>query len=193
MSMELAPVQPAVPATTPRSLLDVKRVFTLLWFFAGIGICSLAIPACARALSVGPEGGGARLALETFGTGLFVAGASTLFGSSIGFLFGVPHQARRKGSPDIGAPVSPNTNLEHVSDWLTKVLIGASVTQLDTIVAFYRDLATAVGPAFADSDLGAVIGGALVLHYFVMGLFQGFLIASLWMPGAFARAHHLQP
>lgn len=63
-------------------------------------------------------------------------------GGALGFLFGVP---RYKSAPDSQAVASmagttqqaiafiPNTNLEQISDWLTKIIVGATLVQLEPI------------------------------------------------------------
>ena len=76
---------------------------------------------------------------------LFVFGAaSVVLGGLPGFLFGVPRTATAIYDMGHGAASSnseptvtpgrtlPNTNLEQVSDWLTKVLVGVTLGQLET-------------------------------------------------------------
>ena len=95
--------------------------------------------------------------------GSLLCGAAALTGVLLGFLFGIPRtqqagsnraptpptdagplrQARTKppqpvetGSQTAQPPsVShhPNTNLEEISDWLTKILVGVGLTQIDAI------------------------------------------------------------
>jgi CheY-like chemotaxis protein len=121
-------------------------------------------------------------------TGLLVGGASLAVGSLIGFLFGLPltRQAGRESSGTEGetqddekrpgTPYPPNTNLEQISDWLTKILVGVGLTQLGGIAGSLRgmgeDLAPALG-SFPSSDMFAV--GILV--YFLV---CGFLVSFLW-------------
>jgi len=119
------------------------------------------------------------------GVGFFVAGGATLVGSALGFLFGVPTYS---GENREDASYSPNTNLERVSSWLTQVLIGATLVQASELLATFTRLARYVGPAFGDSPAGPTIAGALIIHYLLVGFFQGFLLAYLWLPHAFARS-----
>jgi hypothetical protein len=55
-------------------------------------------------------------------------GAFTVMGFVLGFLFGVP----RVQTPDDNSksPLQANTNLEQISDWLTKLLTGAALASL---------------------------------------------------------------
>lgn len=50
----------------------------------------------------------------------------------MGFVFGIP-RINTTDAVVIGRPprlVRPNSNLEQISDWLTKILVGVSLTQL---------------------------------------------------------------
>jgi hypothetical protein len=51
------------------------------------------------------------------------------------------------------------------------------------------------GPAFGPAPSGEVIAVAIIIHYALVGFFNGFLLAYLWLPGAFIRATsaRLQP
>src|ERR1700752_5259263 len=67
---------------------DVNRVIFLLWLMIIIGLASLGIPAGVQFVQGDSAG-----ALIVVGSGFFLAGASTLVGSAIGFLFGVPRRS----------------------------------------------------------------------------------------------------
>ena len=73
-------------------------------------------------------------------------------GGTVGFLFGIPRATAQPATPsaartqDAGKAESklrssdrdteggrPNTNLEEVSDWLTKILVGLTLVNLSTI------------------------------------------------------------
>jgi hypothetical protein len=68
--------------------------------------------------------------------GLAVASAAEVSGALLGFLFGIPrvlaadqsrnHDSRRNQMSDA---IIANTNLEQISDWLTKILVGVGLTQ----------------------------------------------------------------
>lgn len=69
---------------------------------------------------------------------IFLAAAPLALGGIAGFLFGIP-KTLQNGDYQGGDKSEPkhrwqaNTNLEQVSDWLTKILIGVGLTQLQTI------------------------------------------------------------
>ena len=168
---------------------DVNRVIFLLWLMIIIGLASLGIPAGVQFVQGDSAG-----ALIVVGSGFFLAGASTLVGSAIGFLFGVPRRSDNR--PEEGlrtraqreSEYRPNTNLEQISDWLTKMIVGIGLTQFPEAIALLKSFGVTAGPAFGKSPFGEIIAISLVVHYLLVGFFQGFLLAYLWLPGAFARA-----
>jgi hypothetical protein len=169
---------------------DVESVIALLWLISGIGLASLFLPAGAKALQDDWSG-----ALIVVGSGLFLAGGAVLVGAFVGFLFGVPRrresdESRRTNGNSTGQSEGyrPNTNLEQISDWLTKIIVGVGLTQIPAIVQFFEAVGTNAGPAFGQSPAGEVIAISIVVHYLFVGFFQGFLLAYLWLPGAFVRA-----
>jgi hypothetical protein len=74
------------------------------------------------------------LVFAKLSVGLLAAFAASAVGGMIGFLFGVP-----KGPSDSndqqrsGFYYRPNTNLEQVSDWLTKIIVGVGLIQFRAI------------------------------------------------------------
>jgi hypothetical protein len=85
-----------------------------------------------------------------------IAGASFAFGSSIGFLFGIPRVEKLKasanesnGTGQISAPgyYKDNTNLEEISDWLTKIILGLTLVELKPILSRLHYAAVSGGRA----------------------------------------------
>ncbi len=165
---------------------DVGRVILMLWFFSSIGLVCLIFPALAKFIENDFSGG-----YTVIGVGLFVAGASTLFGAVIGFLFGVPRK-NLKAETNAGSSnrsYTPNTNLEQISDWLTKIIVGVGLTQIPEILALFERIGEYVGPSLGEAPVGPTIAIAITVHYILVGFVQGFLLAYLWLPGAFKRAN----
>jgi hypothetical protein len=124
--------------------------------------------------------------------GLFVAGAATAFGSMLGFLFGVPKASGpgdndRRDSGDAQSYV-PNTNLETISDWLTKVIVGAGLVQAREIAQWIDQIGQVAGNAMGGTEFMRVVATSLLVHNVLMGFFQGFLVAYMYLPKAFAAA-----
>jgi hypothetical protein len=60
-----------------------------------------------------------------FAMGNFLIITSALFvaGCILGFLFGIPKVLKESSSSTVGS-FSDNANLEEISDWLTKIIVG---------------------------------------------------------------------
>ena len=99
---------------------------------------------------------GRALGVRVLAMSLLMASACTVSGWLLGLLFGIPRSLARPSSTvapsaqdnAAGADVSKrnatsraNTNLEDISDWLTKTIVGVGLTQLYTIPKFLGDLA----------------------------------------------------
>ena len=75
-----------------------------------------------------------------------IVAASGGVGSLLGFIFGVPSANTTTRDPanptdDPGAYGIANSNLAQVSDWLTRILIGAGLVQLAALPGAFRGLA----------------------------------------------------
>ncbi|MEU1421537.1 hypothetical protein [Kitasatospora sp. NPDC005751] len=124
---------------------------------------------------------------QALGGGLVVTGASAVLGGALGFLFGVP---RARGGP-AGEPhgsYAPNTNLEQVSDWLTKVLLGVGLTQLGSLGERLHQLGAALAPALGGGEGAAPFAAALVLYFLVLGFLTGWLVTRLALPRVLSGA-----
>ena len=166
---------------------SVLRLLAFVWGMIGFGLFSLLVPATARAIE-----GSYGQALTIIGVGLFLAGAATAFGSMVGFLFGVPKASPRSGHNGGRNPGEdeyvPNTNLETISDWLTKVIVGAGLVQAREIALWVDQIGQIAGSAMGGSEFMRVVATSLVVHNVLMGFFQGFLVAYMYLPKAFAAA-----
>ena len=160
-------------------ITDAERVLRAFIGFTVVGFSCLLL-LCIPAAGFGPVSVGALL-----------AGASTVVGGLFGFLFGIPRSGAtvREG----GGAYRPNTNLEQLSDWLTKILVGVGLTQIQDLSESFVWLVERAGPAVADGDLGNVAAGAVMVLYTVCGFVAGYLLTRLYLTGAFQRAdgaHH---
>jgi hypothetical protein len=120
--------------------------------------------------------------LQILGLSLTVALASLLVGGLLGFLFGIP---RSKQAQNISPGASPqakyadNTNLEDISDWLTKIIVGVSLIQFNTIQKYFDTICNNLSAAYKpglDSKLAYAYSGALIAFF----LLAGFLAVYLW-------------
>lgn len=119
-------------------------------------------------------------------------------GFLIGFLFGIPKvlQATETGSARGPTPVNPqyrvNTNLEQISDWLTKIIVGLGLVQLRTIPKNLYDAATWMARSFmppnGDLAQAASFSTSIIVLFSVTGFVAGYLFTRLFIAGAFRRA-----
>src|SRR2546423_8518445 len=123
------------------------------------------------------------------------------FGGFLGFLFGIPRVLQQEGAPapqqpNPNAPSSPgspqsqadyklrvNTNLEQISDWLTKIIVGLTLIQLSKIPG-NLDRAT----VFMSYSLGGIeqkfFAGAILLFFSIGGFLGGYLFTRLFLTRA---------
>jgi hypothetical protein len=123
-----------------------------------------------------------------FATCVLIAGASFAAGGLVGLLFGIPRAV---------AQGSANTNLEQASDWLTKVLLGAGLTQLGQIGPRLADLGGYLGPAVGGGTGAQQFAVLLVVAYVLGGFFLAYVEARQRLPLAFrqggGRAESVEP
>ena len=136
-----------------------------------------------------------------FSSGMLLALASASLGGLFGFLFGVPRTQKKEKSavPDQGdkstsktsnisdrpSPQGVNTNLEEISDWLTKILVGAGLVQLQALGPLLQKVAGHFSSSLGNSELVVL---AIILNFTIWGFFSGYLFTRLFLAGAFAQA-----
>ncbi len=143
--------------------------------------------------------GGKEGFLAMVSVGVLIAGASAFVGGALGFLFGIPRTLQQEGASP-SAEANPagveagssarridyrvNTNLEQISDWLTKILVGVSLTQIpeirDGLVSLTAFAAQGLGP----EGQGQVFAFALLSYSAVLGFLFGYLWTRLFLAGA---------
>lgn len=111
-------------------------------------------------------------------TAIFLALGALVIGVLVGVLFGLPRAgtlSRSETTAGGGSRYIANTNLEDVSDWLTKILVGIGLVQL-------REIADAIGRlgSLLAEDLGGAHNRSLALTLLLYFSVIGFLIGYLW-------------
>jgi hypothetical protein len=130
--------------------------------------------------------------LKVFGVASMVAASSMLAGAFFGFIFGVPRTLQKVGEEESDtakkgetkSSYRPNTNLEQISDWLTKILVGAGLTQIAALRKWLGDVATSLAPGFGTSADAPVFATVTVLSYLLNGFLIGYLWTRLYLAGA---------
>lgn len=125
-------------------------------------------------------------------TAALISGASFAVGGFLGFLFGIPRTPPGGETPANGdqrLPYLPNTNLEQISDWLTKILVGVGLTQIASLPIKLDALAEYGASCFGDSKAMSL---AVLVYFSVAGFLIGFLWTRLYLPRALRDADVLE-
>lgn len=181
-------------ATPTRDYQDIRKVNAALMPLLAVGFLA-AIWVGWYACAIGPV--------------LLWCVACLAVGGVVGFLFGIPRSDGKvahanvlkdavttgglQTSPTAGrdnVSIRPNTNLEEVSDWLTKIIVGLTLVHLKSIeervMAISRNAASALSAAPTASDVSAAT--ALIVGFAVIGFLCGYLYTRLFLQGAFIRS-----
>lgn len=136
-------------------------------------------------------------------SGLMFAGAALLIGGLIGFIFGIPRtlQQDRSGNnqKSTGTDVKEgadkaktgylaNTNLEQISDWLTKILVGVGLTQLTVIPEKVINLSGLMSRSLGNFDSSQTFAFSILLYFLTCGFFYGYLWSRLFLVRAMRAA-----
>jgi len=122
---------------------------------------------------------------------LLVAAASSCAGALFGFLFGIPRGSMQSNTEErVAKPNNyrPSNSLEQVTEWLTKILVGAGLIELAKISGALNAAGIAVAGAFNSAPSGTAIVTKAVIVSFVV---YGFLVAFLWTRIYYSRLQAL--
>jgi len=166
--------------------------WTIILFGAG-GLATIALWAW------GIRGGTANVHVAAFiGADLLVAGSAASAGALFGFVFGIPRTldpasraavatATSQGGSAAAstALMSANTNLERISDWLTTLLIGATLVQIKEIVGWVG----ALGKGLFEGGKAAneAVIPVIVIYFFALAFLGVYLITRLYLTSAFLQ------
>lgn len=122
------------------------------------------------------------LLYATLGLGCLIAGGV------IGFLFGIPNTDQAKRNLAAVAPAGPaatdqpGTNLEQVSDWLTKIIIGVGLVESTRIMNSLATLGKLVGSETGEprGNGSVVVPQLLVVIFGILGFACGYIWTRLY-------------
>jgi hypothetical protein len=142
-------------------------------------------------------------ALSIIGVALMVAGASLMSGGLLGFLFCIPRTLQqdlvqqpsqnREGGDAAqfrpqGISYQVNTNLEQISDWLTKILVGVGLTQISALPGALQGYADFTSSGLGDFPNSKVFAIAALIYFLVCGFLTSYLWTRLYLAGALRQA-----
>lgn len=149
-----------------------------------------------------------------FGVAAMVAVGGFAAGAGLGFLFGIPRTLAADGGQVIqvdehGRPLAPgaqpvrdgrtrylpNTNLEDISNWLTKVLVGAGLVELTrgirALGRLAEDVAVSFGGRAGERGAAWAFSLGLLVAFPVGGFLTGYVYTRLRLAVSFARADNI--
>lgn len=135
------------------------------------------------------------------------AGACSALGWFTGFLFGIPRTLSTEGQSAAitqtatEAPAGDrttkinakrlsgvNTNLEQISDWLTKILVGVTLVQLDEVGGTLDAGATLIAQPLGGDASGKSFAYALIVYFTLVGFLGSYLLTRLFLQRALQEA-----
>lgn len=181
----------AAPSVNRRSLDQVALQVVCLAIFAGL-LATLIFGLQAKSYQ-------SFASVAAFGAAS--AGAALLVGGLVGFLFGIPRRlqqehtnattaaARPGDEDDSGRSLySANTNLEQISDWLTKILVGVGLTQIGQIGTLLSDIGNVAASGLEGFAAAKPFFVATIVHFTVCGFLLGYLWTRLYLGRALTEA-----
>jgi hypothetical protein len=115
-------------------------------------------------------------------------------GLAFGFLFGIPHQIATNNPPPAStdadkdkakANYALSTNLTQVSDWLTKVIVGVSLVEVQNAYTGFVNASTAAADWLfmkrhgSPAVLGAALGGGAVFGFLFFYIYTQLILSRL--------------
>jgi tetratricopeptide (TPR) repeat protein len=128
------------------------------------------------------------------GNSLLIAGGAFLIGLLLGFLFGIPRTLQgdvdetKTDEAKKNIYYKVNTNLEQISDWLTKILVGVGLTQLNKIPTLLRALSVNLKPAMGNQSNSGLYGVAVLIFFSSCGFLTGYLVTRIYIGRIFKIA-----
>jgi tetratricopeptide (TPR) repeat protein len=124
---------------------------------------------------------------RVFGSLSLFAFAAVAAGSLVGFLFGIP-RTLQSSTPAPTTSYQVNTNLEQISDWLTKIIVGLGLINLTRIPGKLMELNDYVAASLGVRPPGPALVGSAAVFFAAVGFLLGYLSTRLFISGAFRKA-----
>ncbi len=186
--------------TFPPELATLHQALEYLLLAFAIGIIAVMI------VAVGIERWQRGIVAKSLGTGILFAGGVFAVGALFGFLFGFPAAAPGTSAPQAGGPTPSeaqrrqtvqaasgtvalpptNTNLHEISDWLTKIIVGAGLVELTKLPAEVKKLAEFMA-YYTDPDAKPAplaVALAILAYFSACGVLFGYVWTEFESRGA---------
>jgi hypothetical protein len=162
---------------------EQMRANTCAFFikFTGLSLAWIVILAVSVGCTADGSGWGVffKSFFEVLGPVLVLGAAAMIVGGLLGFLFGVPRAlatGRPPGEagnaqppPSRTATVAANTNLEQISDWLTKIIVGLGLAEISRIKTEIVQLSHVLAPLLGGIPAPGPVAIATLLLFATTG------------------------
>jgi hypothetical protein len=168
----------ATPSLYEEDQRSLRRWLAFLYLVPAAGVTGIAVYSFA--------GGTPRATV--FGFSLLWSAAAWIFGGFLGFLFAIPQSATRttaNGGEARG--YRSNSNLEEVSDWLTKIIVGIGLVELTNLTGAVDRLINFIEPSLGrgtDND-GYIL--AFLLLFTTCGFLSVYILTRVYLGVLFAQ------
>lgn len=175
------------PPTLDRARLRAHQIMrsSIVLLLAAIVVGGVSV--LLFALSISPQKAVAATKWPIAALVTVISGAALLGGGLIGFLFGIPRTLQGEVADRTRRSYQVNTNLEQISDWLTKIIVGITLVELSEIPAQLQSLNVYLAPALGGGRMGAAMAGGSIVYFGVAGFFFGYLGTRLYLASAIAE------
>jgi len=175
-----------------KSLIKKENInFDLVFVISSFIIVALMGFICIYSYSKSVKLENSAVALTTI---LMVTASSLFIGHLIGFLFGMPRTVQEKSDNyksektlNKKIEYQINTNLEQISDWLTKMLIGIGLVESNNLMEFIYKISSKIAKDIDTPNSESIII-ASIIYFLILGFFGTYFAVRLYMARAIAIA-----
>jgi len=155
------------------------QYYLFIWLWTIPMVCVLGVGAMLVYTSQVPSG----VRWSAFGTALAIGSSAYFTGGLVGFLFGVPRTVQGSALSKRFTQYQGNTNLDQISDWLTKIIVGIGLVQIGHIVPALSKFAESMKAPLGGLPSSGAFGLGLAISYALLGFFYFYF----WSRSLFAR------
>lgn len=119
--------------------------------------------------------------IDAFTNSFLLAIAFMLGGGLLGLLFGIP---KSQSDKDLNNGISENTNLEEVSDWLTKIIIGFGIAEISSINDSIVGASSYIKNLLPNISETVII--SIIIFFPIYGFISGWLLTRVHLTELFA-------
>ena len=111
-------------------------------------------------------------------------------GSLLGFVFGIPRaiSATLTVAQQARTGLSANTNIEQISDWLTKLLVGVGLVELKSQPQGLSVASHFIAAGIGDDPHLVQFAAAILIFFFVEGFLGGYLATRIFFQRVFEHS-----